>query len=88
MQIYVKVLISIKAGRWIFAGTNSGQRHQGLRAQAMSIVTLGNSIASIGNLKNNPDHLLVLVHGILARDVIYYVERIKICLNYFVLKYE
>ena len=54
----------------------------------MSTVTLGNSIASIGNLKNDPDHLLVLVHGILARDVIYYVERIKICLNYFVLKYE
>ena len=71
MQIYVKVLISIKAGRWIFAGTNSGQRHQGLRAQAMSTVTLGNSIASIGNLKNDPDHLLVLVHGILARYAIY-----------------
>ncbi|KAG4999923.1 hypothetical protein AAZX31_08G113100 [Glycine max] len=48
------------------SGTNSGQRHQGLRAQAMSTVTLGNSIASIGNLKNDPDHLLVLVHGILA----------------------
>ncbi|KAG4391310.1 hypothetical protein GLYMA_05G158000v4 [Glycine max] len=47
-------------------GTNSGQRHQGLRAQAMSSVTLGNSIASIGNLKNDPDHLLVLVHGILG----------------------
>ncbi|KAG5015413.1 hypothetical protein JHK85_021549 [Glycine max] len=53
------------------SGTNSGQRHQGLRAQAMSTVTLGNSIASIGNLKNDPDHLLVLVHGILAR---YYIE--------------
>ncbi|KAG4391309.1 hypothetical protein GLYMA_05G158000v4 [Glycine max] len=32
----------------------------------MSSVTLGNSIASIGNLKNDPDHLLVLVHGILG----------------------
>ncbi|KAG5029497.1 hypothetical protein JHK87_013011 [Glycine soja] len=50
----------------ISSGTNSGQRHQGLRAQAMSSVTLGNSIASIGNLKNDPDHLLVLVHGILG----------------------
>ncbi|KAK7400145.1 hypothetical protein VNO78_11345 [Psophocarpus tetragonolobus] len=48
------------------SGTNCGQRHQSLRAQAMSTVTLGNSIASIGNLKNDPDHLLVLVHGILA----------------------
>lgn len=32
----------------------------------MSTVTHGNSISSIGNLKNDPDHLLVLVHGILA----------------------
>ncbi|RDX66553.1 hypothetical protein CR513_54666 [Mucuna pruriens] len=48
------------------SGTNSGQKHQGLRAQAMSTVTHGNSISSVGNLKNDPDHLLVLVHGILA----------------------
>ncbi|XP_027345327.1 uncharacterized protein LOC113857532 isoform X2 [Abrus precatorius] len=48
------------------SGTNSGQRHQGLRAQAMSTVTGGKSFASIGNVKNDPDHLLVLVHGILA----------------------
>ncbi|XP_014523508.1 putative lipase C4A8.10 isoform X1 [Vigna radiata var. radiata] len=48
------------------SGTNIGQRHQGLSAHAMSTVTHGNSISSIGNLKNDPDHLLVLVHGILA----------------------
>ncbi|CAJ1938621.1 unnamed protein product [Sphenostylis stenocarpa] len=47
-------------------GTSSGQGQQGLSAQAMSTVTHGNSISSIGNLKNDPDHLLVLVHGILA----------------------
>ncbi|KAL5053795.1 hypothetical protein RYX36_034477 [Vicia faba] len=48
------------------SGTNSGQRHQGLRAQAMSATTNGNSISSMGNSRNDPDHLLVLVHGILA----------------------
>ncbi|XP_061372606.1 uncharacterized protein LOC133315071 isoform X2 [Gastrolobium bilobum] len=48
------------------SGTNSGQRHQGLRAQAMSTITHGKSVASIENSKNDPDHLLVLVHGILA----------------------
>ncbi|KAI4296934.1 hypothetical protein L6164_036851 [Bauhinia variegata] len=46
------------------SGSNSGQRHQGLRAQAMSSTSQGMSIAR--NLKNDPDHLLVLVHGILA----------------------
>ncbi|XP_054779304.1 uncharacterized protein LOC129287156 [Prosopis cineraria] len=49
------------------SGTNSGQRHQGLRAQSMSTTTQGKSLdRSIGNSKNDPDHLLVLVHGILA----------------------
>ncbi|MBA0723875.1 hypothetical protein Golax_004419, partial [Gossypium laxum] len=40
----------------------------GLRAQAMSTTTQGGFAASgrIGNGKNEPDHLLVLVHGILA----------------------
>ncbi|XP_058750159.1 putative lipase YDR444W isoform X1 [Vicia villosa] len=48
------------------SGTNSGQRHQGLRAHAMSATTNGKSISSMGNSRNDPDHLLVLVHGILA----------------------
>ncbi|GAU39855.1 hypothetical protein TSUD_69020 [Trifolium subterraneum] len=48
------------------SGTNSGQRHQGLRAQAMSTTANENSISSKGNFRNHPDHLLVLVHGILA----------------------
>ncbi|GMJ14173.1 UP9 [Hibiscus trionum] len=50
------------------SGTNSNWKHQGLRAQAMSTTTQGDFAASnrIGNGKNEPDHLLVLVHGILA----------------------
>ncbi|KAL4369243.1 hypothetical protein GQ457_05G034520 [Hibiscus cannabinus] len=52
------------------SGTNSNRKHQGLRAQAMSTTTQGDFAASnrIGNAKNDPDpdHLLVLVHGILA----------------------
>ncbi|XP_028756058.1 uncharacterized protein LOC114758931 isoform X2 [Neltuma alba] len=49
------------------SGTNSGQRRQGLRVQSMSTTTQGKSLdRSIGNSKNDPDHLLVLVHGILA----------------------
>ncbi|KAF7840316.1 putative lipase spac4a8.10 [Senna tora] len=49
------------------SGTNSGRRHQSLRAQAMSTTTQGKSIdRSTGNLNNDPDHLLVLVHGILS----------------------
>ncbi|KAK7306551.1 hypothetical protein VNO77_44499 [Canavalia gladiata] len=49
-------------------GANRGQKHQRLRAEAMSTVTQGNSLAqSTGNTKNDPDHLLVLVHGIWAR---------------------
>ncbi|XWS12524.1 hypothetical protein CRYUN_Cryun37aG0096700 [Craigia yunnanensis] len=48
--------------------TSSDWKHQGLRAQAMSTTTQGNfgSSNSIANGKNEPDHLLVLVHGILA----------------------
>ncbi|KAK2384303.1 Hydrolase protein family [Trifolium repens] len=48
------------------SGTNGGQRHQGLRAQAMSTTANESSISSKGNSRNHPDHLLVLVHGILA----------------------
>ncbi|XVF27502.1 hypothetical protein REPUB_Repub14bG0112900 [Reevesia pubescens] len=50
------------------SGTNSSWKHQGLRAQAMSTTTQGNfaSSNSFANRKNEPDHLLVLVHGILA----------------------
>ncbi|KAK8484940.1 hypothetical protein V6N13_068240 [Hibiscus sabdariffa] len=50
------------------SGTNSNWRHQGLRAQAMSTTTQGDLAASnrLGNGENEPDHLLVLVHGILA----------------------
>ncbi|KAL2327190.1 hypothetical protein Fmac_020617 [Flemingia macrophylla] len=51
--------------------TNSGQRHQRHRSQATSIVTHGKSIASIGNLKSDPDHLLILVHGILVSVLIF-----------------
>ncbi|XP_024627888.1 uncharacterized protein [Medicago truncatula] len=57
---------SSNSGLTFPSGTNSGQRHQGLRAQAMSSTTNGNSISSMGNSRNDPDHLLVLVHGILA----------------------
>ncbi|GMI72310.1 UP9 [Hibiscus trionum] len=50
------------------SGTNSNWRHQGLRAQAMSTTTQGDFAASnrVGYGVNEPDHLLVLVHGILA----------------------
>ncbi|KAK0579682.1 hypothetical protein LWI29_029773 [Acer saccharum] len=43
-------------------------KHQGLRAHAMSTTTQGNFASSRGilNGKNEPDHLLVLVHGIMA----------------------
>ncbi|CAJ2658858.1 uncharacterized protein LOC123898746 [Trifolium pratense] len=47
------------------SGANRGERHENLRAQAMSTTTQGTSPArTSGNLKNDPDHLLVLVHGI------------------------
>ncbi|XP_022724812.1 putative lipase C4A8.10 isoform X2 [Durio zibethinus] len=50
------------------SGTNSNWKHQGLIAQFMSTTTQGNfaSSKSIADGKNEPDHLLVLVHGILA----------------------
>ncbi|EOY28014.1 Hydrolase-like protein family isoform 4 [Theobroma cacao] len=50
------------------SGTNNNWKHQGHRAQAMSTAPQGNfaSSKSISNGKNEPDHLLVLVHGILA----------------------
>ncbi|TXG47573.1 hypothetical protein EZV62_026867 [Acer yangbiense] len=52
---------------WIWAGFNNW-KHQGLRAHAMSTTTQGNFASSRGilNGKNEPDHLLVLVHGIMA----------------------
>jgi len=74
-------LAFIKADSWTLAGTNSGQRHQGLRAQAMSSTTNGNSISSMGNSRNDPDHLLVLVHGILARYFYSYIKKIISCSN-------
>ncbi|CAI8591010.1 unnamed protein product [Vicia faba] len=47
------------------SGANRGQRHENPRAQAMSTTTHGMSPArTTGNPKNDPDHLLVLVHGI------------------------
>ncbi|KAL5839369.1 hypothetical protein ACOSQ4_011977 [Xanthoceras sorbifolium] len=50
-----------------YAGINTW-KHQGLRAHAMSTTTQGHFASSRGTLngKNEPDHLLVLVHGILA----------------------
>ncbi|KAF2305296.1 hypothetical protein GH714_003532 [Hevea brasiliensis] len=49
-------------------GVNSYWKNQGLRAQAMNTTTQGNfaSRKGIVNGNNEPDHLLVLVHGILA----------------------
>lgn len=48
--------------------SNHSWRLPGLGPQAMSTSTLGtfSSSSSIGNVKNEPDHLLVLVHGIMA----------------------
>uniref|UniRef100_A0A2C9U5H1 DUF676 domain-containing protein n=1 Tax=Manihot esculenta TaxID=3983 RepID=A0A2C9U5H1_MANES len=50
------------------SGVNSYWKNQGLRAQAMNTTTQGNfaSPRGIMNGSNEPDHLLVLVHGILA----------------------
>ncbi|KAF5729167.1 putative lipase [Tripterygium wilfordii] len=50
------------------SGTNTYWKHQGLKGQAMSTATEGNFASSRGiiNGSNKPDHLLVLVHGILA----------------------
>lgn len=49
-----------------YAGTNNSWRNQSPKAQAMSATTRGN-LSSSRTEKNEPDHLLVLVHGILAR---------------------
>ncbi|KAL6333479.1 hypothetical protein AAG906_028664 [Vitis piasezkii] len=50
-----------------FSGINSTWKHKSLRAQAMS-TTQGNAASPRGFMhgKHEPDHLLVLVHGILA----------------------
>jgi hypothetical protein len=66
---YVPIFIFIEDARWTCAGTNNSWRHQGRKAQAMGITTQGNAASprGISNSKNEPDHLLVLVHGILAR---------------------
>ncbi|XP_024025639.1 uncharacterized protein LOC21389244 [Morus notabilis] len=49
-------------------GVINSWRNQGLKAQAMSMTTEGNygSSRGIADGKDGPDHLLVLVHGILA----------------------
>lgn len=51
------------------ADLNHSGRLPGLGPQAMSTSTHGtfSSSRSIGNVRNEPDHLLVLVHGIMAR---------------------
>ncbi|GLU22865.1 hypothetical protein SLE2022_389080 [Rubroshorea leprosula] len=50
------------------SGINYSWKHQGFRAQAMSTTAQGSfgSCKNIVNGKNEPDHPLVLVHGILA----------------------
>ncbi|GAV57387.1 DUF676 domain-containing protein [Cephalotus follicularis] len=50
------------------SGTYAFWKHQGMRGQAITTLK-GNDSSSrdIVNRKNEPDHLLVLVHGILAR---------------------
>ncbi|KAG8635448.1 putative lipase YDR444W isoform X2 [Manihot esculenta] len=50
------------------SGINSYWKNQGLNAQAMNTATQGNSASTREIVKGNsePDHLLVLVHGILA----------------------
>ncbi|XP_025691828.1 uncharacterized protein [Arachis hypogaea] len=65
------------------SATNSGQRHQGIGIQAMNTITHGKSIAGAWNSKNEPEHLLVLVHGILAStsDWTYAEAELKRCLG-------
>ncbi|XP_048230446.1 uncharacterized protein LOC8259234 isoform X2 [Ricinus communis] len=64
-----------------FSGVNSNWRHQDFRAQAMNTAIRGNFASSKGvvNGNNEPDHLLVLVHGILASpsDWIYVEAELK-----------
>ncbi|KAF3452106.1 hypothetical protein FNV43_RR08203 [Rhamnella rubrinervis] len=63
------------------SGTNNNWRSQGLKAQTMSTTTQGNfgSSRGIANAKDEPDHLLVLVHGIMASpsDWIYVEAELK-----------
>ncbi|XP_044461094.1 uncharacterized protein LOC123192569 isoform X2 [Mangifera indica] len=51
-----------------FSSGINNWKHQGFKAQAMSTTTQENFASSRGivNGRNDPDHLLVLVHGILA----------------------
>ncbi|XP_022140245.1 uncharacterized protein LOC111010958 isoform X2 [Momordica charantia] len=60
---------------------NHSGRLPGLGPQAMSTSTHGtfSSSRSIGNVRNEPDHLLVLVHGIMAspRDWTYFEAELK-----------
>ncbi|XP_052179474.1 uncharacterized protein LOC127792881 isoform X2 [Diospyros lotus] len=67
-----------------FAGVNNIWKHKSLRAQAMS-TTEGNVASPKGNANviDKPDHLLVLVHGILASpsDWIYVEAELKRCLG-------
>ncbi|KAJ8761105.1 hypothetical protein K2173_000784 [Erythroxylum novogranatense] len=58
---------SFSQGFHFSPGSNSICKHQTPRAQAMNTATRGNLASSSGSLSGNePDHLLVLVHGILA----------------------
>lgn len=50
-----------------FSGINSSWKHQSLQAQGMSTTQWNaTSTRGIKNVRDGPDHLLVLVHGILA----------------------
>uniref|UniRef100_A0A2P2KFC5 Catalytic n=1 Tax=Rhizophora mucronata TaxID=61149 RepID=A0A2P2KFC5_RHIMU len=51
------------------SGASSNWKHQDLRSQAMNTTAQGILASSSGtvNGKSEPDHLLVLVHGIFAR---------------------
>ncbi|XP_025621871.1 uncharacterized protein [Arachis hypogaea] len=52
---------------FLSAGRNRGQRKHSVGPQAMSTATQGNSIAiTASNINNGPEHLLVLVHGIMS----------------------
>ncbi|KAF4393062.1 hypothetical protein F8388_012571 [Cannabis sativa] len=48
------------------SGTSNNWRNQGFRGHSMSTIIQGNFGSSRGITKDQPDHLLVLVHGILA----------------------
>ncbi|KAK2969497.1 hypothetical protein RJ640_017337 [Escallonia rubra] len=49
-----------------FSGASNIWKHQSLKAHAMSTTQDGATIEVVSNRKEEPDHLLVLVHGILA----------------------